>query len=285
MLFQSTKTLTILDRIVIHKQQEVTLLKEKLPAKYLKAKVEFTAFPKNFLNHLRSHPIKPSIIAEVKKASPSKGVMRANFNPIEIAQAYEKGGASCISVLTDEKFFQGSFENLRLVRKSVKLPLLCKEFIVDPYQIYLARVNGADAVLLIAAILPDETLQYFLQMVEALDMTALIEVHTLEELDRVLALSNVQLVGINNRNLENFNIDLNTTKNLLIERRQQLQKLDITVVSESGLHTSDDLAFVNKFGAEAVLIGESLVKQDDVENAVRELGIGHGALGIQNSEE
>lgn len=269
--YQSTKPDNILDEIVIHKQQEVEFLKENIPLKYLKAKVTFVPSTNNFLNSLRKNPVKPSIIAEVKKASPSKGLIRTYFNPIEIARAYERGGASCISVLTDKKFFQGSFENLRLVRSSVNLPLLCKEFVIDPYQIYLARVNGADAVLLIAAILPDETLQYFLQMVQSLDMTALVEVHTLEELDRVLALSNLQLVGINNRNLENFTVDLNTTKNLLSQRREQLQKLNITVVSESGLYTSEDLKFVNQAGAEAVLIGESLVKQDDVELAVKEL--------------
>ena len=150
---------------------------------------------------------------------------------------------------------------------------MCKEFIIDPYQIYFARVNGADAVLLIAAILPDETLQYLLQLVKALEMTALVEVHTASELDRVLALSHVQLIGINNRNLEDFTVDLNTTKYLLNKRRQELQNLNITVVSESGLYNSRDLEFVNQAGAEAVLIGESLVRQNDVENAIRELRI------------
>ncbi len=268
---QLSKPRHILDEIVIHKQQEVAIMKDQLSLQDLKKKVNFAPSPKNFLNSLRQNPIKPSIIAEVKKASPSKGVICANFEPVKIAQAYERGGASCISVLTDEKFFQGSFENLRLVRNSVNLPLLCKEFIIDPYQIYFARANGADAVLLIAAILSDEKLQNFLQLVQSLDMTALIEVHTLEELDRVLALSNVQLVGINNRNLSDFSVDLHTTKNLLDERRQELKNLDITVVSESGLYTSKDLYFVNQAGAEAVLIGESLVKQDDVEKAVKEI--------------
>ncbi len=274
--FNSIKTRTILDKIVIEKQEEVAVLKENLPLKKLKTMVDFAPLEKNFLNSLRQNPVKPSIIAEVKKASPSKGVIRADFDPIAIAQAYERGGASCISVLTDKKFFQGSFENLRLVRRSVDLPLLCKEFIIDPYQIELARINGANAVLLIAAILSDKTLQYFLQMVEDLGMTALVEVHTLSELDRVLALSNLQLVGINNRNLENFIVDLNTTKSLLDLRRQELQNLDITVVSESGLYTSADLDFVAQAGAEAVLIGESLVKQADVERAVKQLKLGNG---------
>lgn len=270
--YQHSKQRHILDEIVIQKQQEVAAMKAILPLKDLKTKVDFAPVP-SFLNNLRQNILKPSIIAEVKKASPSKGVICANFDPVKIAQAYQRGGASCISVLTDEKFFQGSFENLRLVKNSVNLPLLCKEFIIDPYQIYLARVNGADAVLLIAAILSNQTLQYFLQIVQGLGMTALVEVHTLAELDRVLALSNVQLVGINNRNLEDFTLDLNTTKYLVDQRRQQLQNLDITVVSESGLYTSTDLNFVAQFGAEAVLIGESLVRQTDVEQAVKELRI------------
>jgi indole-3-glycerol phosphate synthase len=270
---QSAKPRHILEEIVWHKQQEVAVMKEQLPSSDLKLQISLAPAVRNFLNALRQNPIKPSIIAEVKKASPSKGVIRADFEPVKIASAYERGGASCISVLTDEKFFQGSFENLRLIRNSVGLPLLCKEFVIDPYQIYKARVNGADAVLLIAAILSDETLQDFLHIIHDLGMTALVEVHTLTELDRVLALSNVQLVGINNRNLEDFNLDLETTKHLLSERKEKLSNLDITVVSESGLYTSSDLAFVAQAGAEAVLIGESLVKQADLEQAVKELRI------------
>lgn len=268
---QPKKPQHILEEIVWHKQQEVALMKEQLPIADLKLQVNLAPPVRNFLNALRQNATKPSIIAEVKKASPSKGVIRADFEPIKIAQAYERGGASCISVLTDEKFFQGSFENLRLIRNSVELPLLCKEFVIDPYQIYLARVNGADAVLLIAAILTDETLQNFLHIVHDLGMTALIEVHTLAEIDRVLALSDVQLVGINNRNLEDFSLNIETTKYLLKERKEKLSSLDITVVSESGLYTSTDLAVVVQAGAEAVLIGESLVKQSDLEQAVKEL--------------
>lgn len=263
----------ILEEIVGYKQQEVAAMKEQLPFSDLKLQISLAPPVRNFLNALRQNSIKPSIIAEVKKASPSKGVIRADFEPVKIASAYERGGATCISVLTDEKFFQGSFENLRLIRNSVQLPLLCKEFVIDPYQIYKARVNGADAVLLIAAILSDETLQDFLQIIQQLGMTALVEVHTLTELDRVLALSHVQLVGINNRNLDDFSLDLETTKHLLIERKEKLSCLDITVVSESGLYTSSDLAFVAQAGAEAVLIGESLVRQPNLEQAVKELRI------------
>ncbi len=261
----------ILQEIVLYKQQEIALKREQLPLADLQNQISTAPFPRDFLNALRQSSTKPALIAEVKKTSPSKGIIRADFDPVKIAQAYERGGATCLSVLTDEKFFQGSFENLRKIRKSVALPLLCKEFIIDPYQIYLARINGADAVLLIAAILPDQTLQYFLQMVQHLGMTALIEVHTLAELDRVLGLPHVQLVGINNRDLEDFTLDLATTQRLLAKRQEKLSSLGITVVSESGLYTFDDLAFVLEAGADAVLIGESLVKQTDLEQAVRNL--------------
>ncbi|MFQ4144106.1 indole-3-glycerol phosphate synthase TrpC [Chlorogloeopsis sp. ULAP02] len=265
----SVKPSHILEEIVWHKQKEVVYMSEQLPLVNLQNQISAAPPLQDFLGALRQNPIKPSLIAEVKKASPSKGVIRADFDPVEIAQAYERGGATCLSVLTDKKFFQGSFENLQKIRKSVALPLLCKEFIIDPYQIYLARVNGADAVLLIAAILSDQTLQNLLQLAQYLGMTALVEVHTLAELDRVLRLPNVQLVGINNRNLQDFTVDLKTTQSLLTERRERLISSGITVVSESGLYTSADLAFVAEVGAEAALIGESLIKQTDLEQAVK----------------
>ncbi|MEO8890005.1 MAG: indole-3-glycerol phosphate synthase TrpC, partial [Coleofasciculaceae cyanobacterium] len=211
------------------------------------------------------------LIAEVKKASPSKGVIVEDFDPVAIAKSYSQGGASAISVLTDQKFFQGSWENLALVRAAVDLPLLCKEFIIYPYQIYLARSYGADAVLLIAAILCDQDLEYFIKIAKTLSMTALIEVHTLAELDRVLSLDNVTLVGINNRNLEDFSVDLQTTAHILQSRGKQLQERGILVVSESGLHTKADLEQVAQVGASAVLIGESLVKEPDPAIAIASL--------------
>jgi indole-3-glycerol phosphate synthase len=267
----SNKPSHILEEIVWHKQKEVAFLNEQLPLVDLQNQISAAPPLRDFLGALRQNFDKPGLIAEVKKASPSKGVICPDFDPIKIAQAYERGGANCLSVLTDEKFFQGSFENLRIIRRSVALPLLCKEFIIDPYQIYLARVNGADAILLIAAILSDETLQNYLQLINNLGMTALVEVHTFTELDRVLALQNVQLIGINNRNLQDFTVDLQTTQRLLRERRERLSSLDITVVSESGLYTSADLALVAEAGAEAVLVGESLIKQVDLEQAVKTL--------------
>ncbi|MBN3959467.1 indole-3-glycerol phosphate synthase TrpC [Nostoc sp. NMS8] len=261
----------ILEDIVSHKKQEVAKMQQELPLASLRQQLNTAPTVRNFLTALQENSNQPSLIAEVKKASPSRGVIRADFDPVAIAQAYERGGAACLSVLTDQKFFQGSFENLRSVRLKVALPLLCKEFIIDRYQIYLARTAGADAVLLIAAILSDRELQDFLQVIHDLGMTALVEVHTLAELDRVLKLDNLSLVGINNRNLEDFTLDLRATHQLLAERQQQLQSLDITVVSESGLYTPADLSLVAEAGARAVLIGESLVKQSDVEQAVRTL--------------
>jgi len=261
----------ILEEIVLQKKQEVAQMQQEMPLGTVQNQLTAAPTVRNFLDALQQSPYRPSLIAEVKKASPSRGIIRADFDPIAIAKSYERGGAACISVLTDEKFFQGSFDNLRRIRPEVELPLLCKEFIIDAYQIYTARAAGADAVLLIAAILIDEELQDFLRVIHQLEMTALVEVHTEAELDRVLKLEGIRLVGINNRNLENFTVDLATTQQLLAQRQQEFQSLDITVVSESGLFTPADLSLVAEAGVRAVLVGESLVKQSDVEQATRNL--------------
>ena len=261
----------ILEEIVWHKEAEVTKMRDRLPLIQLRQQVTEVPPAKDFLGALQNGKTDPALIAEVKKASPSKGVIREDFNPVAIAKSYAAGGASCLSVLTDSKFFQGSFDNLSLVRQAVDLPLLCKEFIIYPYQIYFARAKGADAVLLIAAILLDRDLNYFVKIAKSLGMTPLIEVHTLAELDRVLALGNVDLIGINNRNLEDFSISLQTTKDILAARKEVIAERNITIVSESGLHQSADLKFVKEAGAKAVLIGESLVKQNDLEAAIQNL--------------
>ena len=261
----------ILEEIVWHKETEVKQMREMLSLADLKRQVLAAPPPHNFVAALRQGKTHPALIAEVKKASPSKGVLREDFDPVAIAQAYEQGGASCLSVLTDKKFFQGSFDNLVKIRTAVDLPLLCKEFILYPYQIYLARVRGADAVLLIAAVLSDRDLQYFLKIINALGMAALIEVHTLEELDRVMTLDGLNLVGINNRNLESFTVDVQTTCQILAARQHKLQERGILMVSESGLHTPADLDRVADAGASAVLIGESLVKQADPASAIAAL--------------
>jgi len=261
----------ILEEIVWQKETEVDQMRESVPLVELRKRVQTAPPLRDFLQALRSGKTHPALIAEVKKASPSKGVIREDFDPVAIAKAYSQGGASAISVLTDKKFFQGSWENLAQVRAAVDLPVLCKDFIIYPYQIYLARSYGADAVLLIAAILSAQDLQYFIKIANALSMTPLIEVHTLGELDRVLPLDGVTLVGINNRNLEDFSVDLQTTCQILAARGNQLQERGITVVSESGLHTTTDLEGVASAGATAVLIGESLVKQPDPAKAIASL--------------
>ena len=270
------KPQNILEEIVWQKETEIAQLRDRVPLAELQRQVQTLPAPRDFVAALRQSAqdpakVRPALIAEVKKASPSKGVIRADFDPVAIAQSYAQAGATCLSVLTDEKFFQGSFENLRRVRAAVELPLLCKEFIIYPYQIYLARSHGADAVLLIAAILSDKDLQYFLKIANVLGMAVLVEVHTLEELDRVLALQGVKLIGINNRNLETFAVDLQTTQQLLAARGDSIRDREILVVSESGLHTAADLQTVQAAGAAAVLIGESLVKQSDPGAAIAQL--------------
>jgi indole-3-glycerol phosphate synthase len=261
----------ILEEIVWHKETEVDQLRESLPLLELRKKVQNAPPVRDFYAALEQAKSQPAVIAEVKKASPSKGVLRENFDPIAIAQAYEQGGATCLSVLTDKKFFQGSFESLQQIRAAVALPLLCKDFVLYPYQMYYARMHGADAVLLIAAILSDKDLQYFLKIAHGLGMAAIVEVHTLAELDRALAIDGVRLIGINNRNLEDFSVNLQTTCTLLAERQAQLQDRDIAIVSESGIFTPADLRLVSQAGAGAVLIGESLIKQPDPGIALAEL--------------
>lgn len=252
----------ILEKIVWHKDKEVDRMRELLPLQDLRKQVEKAPPPLDFVKALRQGKTDPALIAEVKKASPSKGVFREQFNPVEIAQAYAAAGASCLSVLTDSAFFQGSFDYLQAIREAVQIPLLCKDFVLSPYQIYMARSRGADAVLLIAAILSDQDLTYHLKVAKSVGVAALVEVHTLAELDRVLALPGVQLIGINNRNLEDFSVSLETTCTLSQQRASQLQEKDILLVSESGLYTAADVATVKQAGAKAVLIGESLIKED-----------------------
>lgn len=267
----NSKPQNILEEIVWYKEKEVDYLRDKQSLVELKKKINSISAPLDFLTTLSTGKTKPAVIAEVKKASPSKGIIREYFEPVSIAKTYQENGATCISVLTDKKFFQGSFEYLSNIRKNVDLPLLCKDFLIYPYQIYLARLSGADAVLLIAAILSDQDLKYFIKIVNALGMTALVEVHSLTELDRVLAIEGVKLVGINNRNLADFSVDLQTTCKLMEARNKELQKLGILVVSESGIHGYQDVNIVKNAGVDAVLIGESLMKKADPGAALVEL--------------
>jgi len=261
----------ILEKIVWHKETEVAQLRERLPLADLQRQVLDAPPPRDFVAALRQAKTSLALIAEVKKASPSKGVMREDFDPVAIAQTYAAHGATCLSVLTDKTFFQGDFEYLAQIRAAVDLPLLCKEFVIYPYQMYLARSKGADAVLLIAAILSDQDLNYFVQIAKALGMAVLVEVHTLDELDRVLAVPGLALIGINNRDLETFTTRLETTAELIEARRDSLTTSGALVVSESGIHTPADLKAVAAAGAEAVLVGESLIRQPDPGVAIDQL--------------
>ncbi len=261
----------ILEKIVWHKETEVALAQQSFALDAAMSYVKFAPPIRNFSQAIRTSCHQPALIAEVKKASPSRGIIKSNFDPVAIAQAYERGGATCLSVLTDIKFFQGGFVNLSAIRQAVNIPLLCKEFIIEPYQIYIARLHGADAILLIAAILTDQDLMNLSAIARHLCMSVLIEVHTAQELERVMRSPlnlATDLIGINNRNLETFTVDINNTKNLLSSLSDQ-QRSQIVWVSESGLYTNSDLQFVASHGANAVLVGESLIKQANIERSVK----------------
>ena len=261
----------ILEEIVWAKDREVAVARERVPLEKLKQQVAELPSPRDFLAALRASCRKPAVIAEVKKASPSKGVIRGDFDPEAIAKGYAAGGASCLSVLTDKQFFQGGFEVLVQVRQVVDLPLLCKDFILSPYQLYQARAAGADAALLIAAILTDQDLGYLLKVARSLGLTVLVEVHDAEEMERLLALDGVQLIGINNRDLASFHTDLVTTEQLTARYGDQIRAKGCLLVSESGLCSRDDLDRVQSAGADAVLVGESLMRQPDVTAALETL--------------
>ena len=261
----------ILEKIVWEKDREVASARDRVSLDQLKTQVAELPATRDFLAALKAACRKPAVIAEVKKASPSKGVIRDDFDPEAIARGYAAGGASCLSVLTDRQFFQGGFEVLVQVRQVVDLPLLCKDFILSPYQLYQARAAGADAALLIAAILTDVDMAYLLKVARSLGLTVLVEVHDAAELERVLALDGVQLIGINNRDLATFHTDLATTETLMAAFGERIRAKGCLLVSESGLFSRDDLDRVQGAGADAVLVGESLMRQADVTAALETL--------------
>ena len=261
----------ILEKIVWEKDREIESARQRLPLVQLKARVAELPPPLDFLGALRQAPVAPAVIAEVKKASPSKGVIREDFDPVAIARAYAAGGASCLSVLTDRTFFQGGFDVLVAVREAVELPLLCKDFILSPHQLYQARAAGADAALLIAAILSDQDLVYLQKVAATLGLTVLVEVHDAEEMERILTIGGFSLIGINNRDLTSFETDLATTESLMERFGDRLRHQGALLVSESGLFARSDLNRVQRSGAGAVLVGEALMRQEDVEQGLRDL--------------
>lgn len=249
----------ILKKILQRKAEEITERAQRLSMRELSQQVEGAPPVRSFSNAIakRISTNQLAIIAEIKKASPSKGVLRGNFHPVAIARSYEKGGATCLSVLTDHDFFQGSESDLRMARGACELPILRKDFIIDPYQVYEARVIGADCILLIAAALGDTLMAELAQLAEHLNMDVLVEVHDAEELERALAL-NTLLIGINNRNLRNFEAKLETTLSLLPQI-----PADRLVVTESGIHTSTDIMKMKQAGVSAFLIGETFIRAAD----------------------
>ncbi|MBN1853204.1 MAG: indole-3-glycerol phosphate synthase TrpC [Pirellulales bacterium] len=255
---------TILDRILATKRQEILAAQVARPEPELQAALADAPPARDFLAPLSiAGPIR--LIAEVKKASPSAGLIRANFDPARIATTYANHGAACISVLTDEPFFQGRLQDLSIVRRQVDRPVLRKDFILDPYQLLEARVAGADAVLLIAECLDDTTLQSLVRKTLDLGMTPLVELYEPANLPRVIH-SGAKLIGVNNRNLRTFEVDLNRT----LRMREQVPG-DFILVGESGIRTRADVERLEAAGVDAILVGESLMRDPDIGAAIDRL--------------
>src|SRR6056297_361389 len=258
----------ILDRILVTKKEEIAAAKAQRSLADLAGRIgDLEDIPRGFARALRTMAASGGtpVIAEVKKGSPSKGVIRADFDPLAIAEEYQNGGATCLSVLTDQQYFYGHLRYLGLIREQVSLPLLCKDFIIDPYQLYQARHAGADAVLLIAAALNDEQLLELAQQATALRLDTLLEVHDIAEMERALKLP-VDLIGINNRDLRTFDTDLAITEALagLVPEAQ-------LAVAESGIATRADIERLQAAGARVFLIGETLMREVDIAGKLREL--------------
>ena len=268
---EDSEAKNILEEIVWYKDIEINNFKKSLSLSDLINQIDNLPSTKGFINGLIRSKNNPAVIAEVKKASPSKGVIREDFDPQKIVSIYERSGASCISVLTDKKFFQGGFEILKDVRAHTDLPLLCKDFIISPYQVYRARLFGADAILLIAAILNDSDLIYLKKIADQLNLDVLVEVHNHEEMDRVLSLNSFKLVGINNRDLRTFQTDLKVSFDLMNKYSDYTTDKKVIFISESGIKNPEDLNNLKSHSIRGVLIGESFMKEKDIESAFKRL--------------
>ena len=249
----------ILQKILAVKEQEIAVAKKAEPFEAMRAAAEFAPPPRDFVGSLQTTAAqgKAAVIAEIKKASPSKGVLRKDFHPAEIAASYEKGGAACLSVLTDQQFFQGSTEYLKQARAACALPVLRKDFMIDPYQVYEARAMGADCILLIVAALPLKQMQDLESLAHSLGMAVLVESHDGVELDLALQLK-TPLIGINNRNLRTFETKLETTLDLLPRIPP-----DRLVITESGILTKQDVTRMRQHHINAFLVGEAFMRQPD----------------------
>ncbi|MEE9552412.1 MAG: indole-3-glycerol phosphate synthase TrpC [Gammaproteobacteria bacterium] len=257
----------ILKKILSRKTEEISERKSGLSLKDIKAKIADSPPTRGFEMAIQREISagKAAVIAEIKKASPSRGVIRTDFKPAEIARSYEQAGATCLSVLTDIDFFQGSDEHLTNVRDTCALPILRKDFIIDPYQIYESRTIGADCILLIVAALSDDQMQEMSGLASELKMDVLVEVHDREELERGLMLR-TPLIGINNRDLRTFETNLDTTLCLLTDVFH-----DRTVVTESGIHTADDVKLMRKHDVDTFLVGEAFMSASDPGKKLKEL--------------
>jgi indole-3-glycerol phosphate synthase len=265
--------MNILDTIVKQKKREVASLRDEvIDVQELKDALTKRGDHRGF-NYALRHPRRGAValIAEVKKASPSAGVIRAEFDPVQIAREYEAAGASALSVLTDESFFQGSLDYLKQIRAAVDLPLLRKDFIIDERQILESIEWGADAILLIVAILSDSALKRFHDLATEAGLAVLVEVHDEEELGRALGID-ARLIGINNRDLKTFEVDLATTEILAAKAFSKTDQENLVVVAESGIHTRADVVRVGQAGARAILVGDSLMRGDIATKAAELLG-------------
>ncbi|MGS2744047.1 indole-3-glycerol phosphate synthase TrpC [Halomonas sp. LS-001] len=260
-------TPTILTRILARKDQEVTERRQAVSETDLLALAKQQSAPRGFIEALNQRIAAgdPAVIAEIKKASPSKGVIREHFEPADIALSYEQGGAACLSVLTDADFFQGHEDFLIASRDACSLPVIRKDFITHGYQVSEARAIGADCILLIVAALDDAALRDLNQQANQLGMDVLVEVHDAQELERALALD-LKLVGINNRNLHTFDTSLNTTLDLLVHIPQ-----DVTVITESGIHTRDDVELMRDHEINGFLVGEAFMREENPGQALKNL--------------
>jgi len=254
----------ILDEIITHTKEELVETKRRVSLSEMRTRA-FDAEPVRPFQKSITENGKIKLIAEVKKASPSKGVLREDFDPVKIAKIYEQFGASCISVLTEKKYFQGNIEYLRSIGKEVNLPLLRKDFIIEEYQIFESRAMGADAILLISACLDRHQIADYLGIANQLKIATLVESHTYKELDKAL-LAGAMIVGINNRDLQTFKVNIQTTLDLLKDIPDSC-----TVVSESGISTHKDVIKLQRSGVDAILVGESLIRERDIGNKMKEI--------------
>jgi indole-3-glycerol phosphate synthase len=253
----------MLDRIISQKREEVEQRKRSMPLSALQERISQRKAPLDFALALDGDHTR--LIAEVKRSSPSRGVLCPDFKPVELAKSYVQGGAAAISVLTEANYFDGSIDYLAAIREEIRLPLLRKDFILDPYQVYEARAYGADALLLIVAILSQEQFEKLLSLSHSLGLRCLVEVHNEDEVARAL-LSQAKIIGINNRDLNTFTVDINTT-----HRLRPLIPQQRIVVSESGISSRSDTEKLKGWGVNAVLVGEALVTASNIQNKVREL--------------